>query len=109
MIEGTEDLKKYIEGVIIPPVKNLLQSALKIIPQFSTLYPNPTECGFDISLNDGISGYDADLVIYMTTKNDSSSTAVAGARYCSILPPRNRFISMINNTLNDSILDLFLE
>ena len=92
MIVGSETLKNYVQQVIIPPVKNLLQSTIKVIQEYPTLYPQASVCGFNISRLDQLLGYKADLVIYMTTYQDPSSGAVAAARYCSRVLPRNRSV-----------------
>ncbi len=110
MIVGNETLKNYVQEVIIPPVKNLLQSAIKVISEFPTLVPPASVCGFNISKYDTLFGYKADLVIYMTTYEDPNSGAVAAARYCNRVLPRNRYVIFLLRIIsNQFLLDLFSE
>ena len=87
-LTGQDALKNYIQKTVLPPVYNLLSSALKVIRLTSPLTANgqTTMCSGAVTTpaiyNNG--GVDADLVIFVLSVTDSASNYIAKAGACDL-------------------------
>jgi len=90
-LTGQDALKAYITQTVLPPVASLLSASLKVKRLTTKLTAGATVCGSiatpAIYSNGGV---DADLVIFVLSVNDPSSSYIATAGACTLAPITRR-------------------
>jgi len=83
---ASQAIQTYISERLIPPVQSYFESALKIIRLTSWIdVPKSWKCSsVTIPLIHAKDGFEADLAIFVSTFDDSSSSSLADARPCTI-------------------------
>jgi len=89
---GSPALQEYIKESLIPPVKNYLHGALKVIPMTSNIKIEPDFCGRNLTIPASASkeGYAADTVILVSVIDDPSAAFLARSWNCAFDPTTGR-------------------
>lgn len=84
--------KTYIVEALLPPVKNLLQSALKVIPRTSKIYAPARICMDYVKIPENAStiGYEGDMVVFVHVVREPSVAWIARALPCGLDQRTNR-------------------
>lgn len=87
--------ENYIKNTLLPPIQRYLEEALKVIPLSRKLakktYVNACDSSVVEKVFDNDNGIDADLIIFVSSINETSANYVASAKACILSPEDFRY------------------
>ena len=88
------DIEDYIKETLIPPTQSYFEAALKVIPRTSKIYVTSGACWDYAEIPESAydDGYEGDLVIFVTLRNEPDMSYLAKATTCRIDSTTNRFL-----------------